>query len=94
MLDDFFNHIKERSEVGIPGLPLTAEQTHSVCQLLEQDLPSAQGEIFGNLLRTRVSPGVDPAARIKADWLSKVARREINTAIISTEDAVFLLGPM
>lgn len=94
MLDAYFNHVEERRELGIPGLPLTAEQTYIVCQLLERELPSAQGEIYGNLLRTRVSPGVDPAARIKAEWLAKVARSEINTTVISSEDAVFLLGTM
>ncbi len=94
MLDAYFSHVEERSVLGIPPLPLTAEQTQAVCRLLEEDLPSAQGEFYGNLLRTRIAPGVDPAARIKADWLAKVARSEIGTSVISSEDAVFLLGTM
>ncbi len=94
MLDAYFKHVEERGVLGVPPLPLTATQTQDVCQLLEADLPSAQGEYYGNLLRTRVSPGVDPAARIKAGWLAKIARDESRSPVISSEDAVFLLGTM
>jgi len=93
MLDAYFAHEKERKRMGIPPLPLSPEQTEEVCRLLEEP-PAGSGEQLLELLSQRVPPGVDPAAGIKARWLSCVARGEVSSPVVSREKAVFLLGTM
>ncbi len=93
MLESYFKQESERKELGIPPLPLNPEQTAEVCQLLEKP-PKGQEELLSDLIESRVSPGVDPAAGVKAEWLTKVARGEISSPLISKKKAVFLLGTM
>ncbi|RLE00767.1 MAG: aconitate hydratase B, partial [Candidatus Aminicenantes bacterium] len=93
MLESYFQHVKEREALGIPPLPLTPEWTAEVCQLLENP-PAGQEEMLLDLLKNRVAPGVDPASKVKAEWLTKIANKEKSSPIISPPEAVFLLGTM
>ncbi len=93
MLDSYFKQEAERRKQGIPPLPLTPEETSEVCRLLE-DPPTGQEEILFNLLKNRISPGVDPAAKVKAEWLARVARGQVSSPLVSRKKAVFLLGTM
>jgi aconitate hydratase 2/2-methylisocitrate dehydratase len=93
MLQSYFQHEKERQQQGIPPLPLSPELTEQVCQLLENP-PGGQEELLLGLLKNRVSPGVDPAAKVKAAWLTKIAKSEITSPVISRRDAVSMLGTM
>ena len=93
MLDSYFKQENERKAQGIPPLPLNPDETADVCKLLESP-PKGQEEQLVNLLKNRVAPGVDPAAKVKAAWLAKVVRGEIASPVISRMDAVFLLGTM
>jgi len=93
MIDSYFKQEAERRKQGIPPLPLTPEETAEVCRLLENP-PAGQEELLFDLLKNRVSPGVDPAAKVKAEWLAKVARGQISSPLVSKKEAVFLLGTM
>jgi len=93
MLDSYLENEAERQKLKIPALPLSPEQTVEVCQLLENP-PAGKGEFLLNLLKNRVSPGVDPAAKVKAEWLAKVGRGEVRSSALSGKEAVFLLGTM
>jgi aconitate hydratase 2/2-methylisocitrate dehydratase len=93
MLKTYFKHEAERQKQGIPPLPLNPEETEEVCRLLENP-PAGQEELLLNLLKNRVSPGVDPSAKVKAAWLTKVAKGEISSGVLSKTEAVFLLGTM
>ena len=93
MLDGYFRHEAERREQGIPPRPLSPEQTARVCRYLE-DPAAGQVTLLMALLRDRVSPGVDPAAQVKAQWLAEVARGRIQSPIVSRIEAVSLLGTM
>ncbi len=93
MLDDYFNHVEERRQLGIPPLPLTPEQTAETCRLLEEP-PSGKDALLLELVRERVAPGVDPAAKVKAEWLDGVARRQTASPVVTPQDAVSLLGTM
>jgi aconitate hydratase 2/2-methylisocitrate dehydratase len=93
MLESYFAHEKQRRAQGIPPLPLNPEQTQEVCRLLENP-PQGQEELLYGLLSQRIPPGVDPAAKVKADWLAKVTSGEVASPQISREKAVFLLGTM
>jgi aconitate hydratase 2/2-methylisocitrate dehydratase len=93
MLETYFKHEAERQKQDIPPLPLNPEEAEEVCRLLENP-PAGQEELLLNLLKNRVSPGVDPSAEVKAAWLTKVARGEISSRVLSKTEAVFLLGTM
>ncbi len=93
MLEQYLKHAKEREEMGIPPLPLTPEQTEELTKLLENP-GNNDKEFLKSLLTDRVSPGVDPAAKVKAEWLYKVAKGEVSSPVISEEEAVKLLGTM
>ena len=84
----------ERQAQGIPALPLTAEQAASVCAQLEQPANVADSATLLELLRERVSPGVDPAAKVKAEWLGAIAHGEHTSPLVSPVEAIRLLGTM
>ena len=60
LLKDYANHVVDRATKGIPPLPLNAEQTNCVTQLLEQQ-NKYESEYLLDLLINRVPPGVDEA---------------------------------
>lgn len=93
MLERYFEHEKERQKQGIPPLPLNPDQTTEICRILEKP-PAAEEQLYLNLLKNRVASGVDPAAKIKAAWLDKIAKQELTSPVVSPQDAVSLLGTM
>ena len=93
MLEQYRKHVAERAQLGIPPLPLDAKQTSELCELLKNP-PKGQEEILLHLLSDRVSPGVDPAAYVKAGFLSAIAKKEITSPLVSRIEAVQLLGTM
>ena len=93
MLEAYRKHAAEREALGIPALPLTAEQTSELCEILKNP-PEAEQEELLALLRDRVPPGVDDAAYVKAGFLTAVAKGEIECPVISATEAVRLLGTM
>ena len=92
MLEDYKKHCKEREEMGIPPLPLDAEQTAAVINLLKND--HDENELLLFLLKERVPAGVDDAAYVKAGFLSDLTKGETESPYISKEDAVAILGTM
>ena len=90
MLAAYRRHVAERNEMQVPPLPLNAEQTREVCRLL---LESEDAELL-DLLVHRVSPGVDPAAEVKAAFLFDIATGLKTAPLIPPESAVPLLGSM
>jgi len=93
MLEAYWQKEKERQALGIPAPPLTPEETAEVCAALENPPPGLEEKLL-DLLRKKVAPGVDPAAKVKADWLAKIARGQKKSPLISPVEAVELLGTM
>ncbi|MEO1340714.1 MAG: bifunctional aconitate hydratase 2/2-methylisocitrate dehydratase [Cyanobacteria bacterium J06635_13] len=93
MLEEYRKQAAARAELGIPALPLTAQQTSELCEILKNPPATEQEELLA-LLRDRVPPGVDDAAYVKAGFLTGVAKGEIDCPVISATDAVKLLGTM
>ncbi|MBG1259079.1 bifunctional aconitate hydratase 2/2-methylisocitrate dehydratase [Nostoc commune] len=93
MLESYRKHVAERAALGIPPLPLDAKQTSELCELLKNP-PKGQEDILLHLLSDRVSPGVDPAAYVKAGFLTAIAKKEITSPLVSRIEAVQLLGTM
>jgi aconitate hydratase 2/2-methylisocitrate dehydratase len=93
MLESYFKHETERQKQGIPPLSLSPEDTAEVCALLEKP-PEGKEELLLNLLTSRIAPGVDPAAKVKAEWLAQIAKGKSLSPLVSRDKAVFLLGTM
>ncbi|MDJ0597106.1 MAG: bifunctional aconitate hydratase 2/2-methylisocitrate dehydratase [Pleurocapsa sp. MO_226.B13] len=93
MLEEYKKQAAEREALGIPPLPLTAQQTSQLCEILKNPPEENKGELL-QLLRDRVPPGVDDAAYVKAGFLTAVAKGEIKCPVISPQGAVDLLGTM
>ncbi|MBD1911952.1 MULTISPECIES: bifunctional aconitate hydratase 2/2-methylisocitrate dehydratase [unclassified Leptolyngbya] len=93
MLEAYRKHEEERAALGIPPLPLSAEQTSELCELLKAP-PAGEEEFLLSLLRDRIPPGVDQAAYVKAGFLTAIAHGETTSPLISPKEAVELLGTM
>jgi len=93
MLEAYRNHVAERAALGIPPLPLSAEQTSELCELLKQP-PAGEEAFLVSLLRDRIPPGVDQAAYVKAGFLTAIAKGETTSPLISPQYATELLGTM
>ena len=93
MLEAYRQHVAERAALGIPPLPLSAEQTEALVGLLLNP-PKGEEQALVDLITYRVPAGVDDAAKIKAEFLDKVAKGTVACALISREKAAELLGTM
>ncbi|MEG3788991.1 bifunctional aconitate hydratase 2/2-methylisocitrate dehydratase [Lysobacter sp. CCNWLW3] len=93
MLSSYRQHVAERAALGIPPLPLTAQQTAEVIELLKNP-PAGEGEFLLDLITHRVPAGVDDAAKVKASYLAAVAFGTERNALIGRERATELLGTM
>ncbi|MEP4485015.1 MAG: bifunctional aconitate hydratase 2/2-methylisocitrate dehydratase [Halioglobus sp.] len=93
MLEAYRQHVAERAQQNIPPKPLSAEQTAGLIELIKNP-PAGEGDFLLELLSTRVPPGVDEAAYVKAGFLSAIAKSEAPSELIDPEAAVKLLGDM
>jgi aconitate hydratase 2/2-methylisocitrate dehydratase len=93
MLDTYRQQVAERAALGIPPLPLTAEQTAQLCELLQAP-PAGEEAALVEMLSDRVPPGVDQAAYVKAGFLTAIAKGESTSPLITPLQAVELLGTM
>ena len=93
MLEAYRQHIAERASQGIPPLPLTKQQTEELVALLKNP-PKGEETVLVDLITHRVPAGVDDAAKVKAEFLARVAKGEDTCALISREKATELLGTM
>ena len=92
-LQTYRAHVAERAALGIPPLPLSAKQVAEVIELLKAP-PKGEEAFLVELLSTRVPPGVDDAAKVKASFLAAVAHGDIAVALVSKVKATELLGTM
>jgi aconitate hydratase 2 / 2-methylisocitrate dehydratase len=93
MLQAYRAHVAERAALGIPPLPLSAQQTAELIELLKN--PSKGEEaVLVDLITHRVPAGVDDAAKVKASYLAAVAHGTEKCALISRARATELLGTM
>ncbi|RLA76871.1 MAG: aconitate hydratase B, partial [Epsilonproteobacteria bacterium] len=89
-IEDYKAHVAERETLGVPPLPLSAEQTAELIELIKVDCT----EELLDLLTNRVAPGVDDSAYVKAAFLNDVAAENITISAITPEQAVAMLGMM
>jgi aconitate hydratase 2/2-methylisocitrate dehydratase len=94
MLQAYRAHVAERAALGIPPLPLSAEQTADLIELIKAPPAGESEQELLDLLTYRVPPGVDDAAKVKASFLSAVAHGDFAVPSLSRERATELLGTM
>jgi len=93
MLTAYRDHVTERAALGLPPLPLSAEQTAALVELLKA--PVAGDEtLLVDLLRNCTPAGVDQAAYVKAAFLADIANGRATSPLISPAKAIELLGTM
>ena len=92
MLQDYKKHCEERKEQGIPPLPLSAQQTSDLVELLKSE--HEESELLLELLKERIPAGVDQAAYVKAGFLADISTGETSSPYISKKEAVMILGTM
>lgn len=93
MIEAYLMQEAERKALGIPALPLTPEQAAELGKLLLNP-PAGKEEFLLHLLKDRVSPGVDPAAEVKAALLAEIVKGTKKSPLVSKVDAVRILGTM
>ncbi|MCD6526042.1 MAG: bifunctional aconitate hydratase 2/2-methylisocitrate dehydratase [Desulfuromonas sp.] len=93
MIEAYLQHEAERNAQGIPALPLNPEQAKGLCELLVNP-PAGNDAFLLNLLKERISPGVDPAAEVKAAFLDQIVKGEVSSPLVNKVEAVQILGTM
>ena len=92
MLESYKKHVKERAEQNIPPLPLDAEQTSNLVDLLKSEHEESEMLLF--LLKERVPAGVDQSAYVKAAFLADITTGNTSSPYINKTEAVEILGTM
>lgn len=93
MIEEYQNEAENRNRQGLPPLPLDQQQMAALCDLLQHPAPGSESLLL-ELIENRVPPGVDPAAKVKADFLASIAVRKTQSPLIDVEKAIILLGMM
>jgi aconitate hydratase 2/2-methylisocitrate dehydratase len=91
-------HVDERNQeaggLGVAPKPLSADQTSQLISELKSTKDGAVATQLLELLSSRVPPGVDEAAYVKAGYLSAVAKGTESCPFLTRETAVEWLGSM
>ena len=93
MIETYRKEAEERAKQGIPPLPLNPEQTAGLCKLLQKP-PKGEENFLLTLLKERVSPGVDPAAKVKAEFLAGIVSGKVKSPLVAPKEAIAILGTM
>jgi len=93
LLESYKKHVAERAEMGIVPIPLDADQTAALVELLKSP-PSGEESLLLDLISNRVPAGVDQAAYVKAGFLTAIMRGETTSPVIDPVKAIELLGLM
>lgn len=93
MLESYRQHVAERAALGIPPLPLSAQQTADLVLLLKNP-PAGEEEFLLDLVTNRVPAGVDDAAKVKSAFLAAIVNGSDTCKLIDRKKATFLLGTM
>ena len=92
MLNEYKAHVDERAEQNIPPLPLDADQTAKLVDLLKSE--HEESDFLIHLLKERVPAGVDQSAYVKAAFLADITTGKTKSPYINEVEAVKILGTM
>ena len=92
-LKSYFENAAAREAQGVEPLPVTADEARELTSLLVNP-PEGADAVLLHLLKDRIPPGVDEAAKVKAEFLAEIAMGRQSSPLVSPEEAVNLLGTM
>ena len=92
MLESYKKHVQERADLNIPPLPLDAEQTSQLVELLKSE--HSESDFLLHLFKERIPAGVDQAAYVKAAFLADITEGNTSSPFINKIEAVEILGTM
>ena len=92
MLNEYKAHVDERAEQNIPPLPLDADQTAKLVDLLKSE--HEESDFLIHLLKERVPAGVDQSAYVKAAFLADITTGKTKSPYLNKVEAVEILGTM
>ncbi|MCD6173122.1 MAG: aconitate hydratase B, partial [Sulfurimonas sp.] len=92
-IEDYKAHTKERAELNVPALALTAEQTAELVELLKADKIEEESYLM-DLLKNKIPAGVDDAAYVKAAFLNAIVHEDAHSHAIDRIEAIKILGSM
>lgn len=88
--DAYDAHVKERAKQGPPAWPLDPKQAQCLMELLQKP-PADLGDFLVDLLSNRLSPSVDDAAYVKANFLNDIVKGATSSPLVSKAKALELL---
>src|SRR3546814_17311004 len=90
MLESYRQHAAERAASGIPPLPLAAQQTADLIDLLKAP-PAGEESFLVDLFTHRVPAGVAHSAKGKASYLAAIALGQENSSTLHSQHATEFL---
>ncbi len=93
LIEDYKAHTKERAELGVPPLALTAEQVAQLVELLKAS-PIVEQDYVMDLFENKIPAGVDDAAYVKAAFLNDILSGSVSCDAINKTKACEILGKM
>ncbi len=93
LIEEYKAHATERAALGVPPLPLTAEQVAGVVELLKAS-PIADQAYAIDMFENKVPAGVDDAAYVKAAFLNDIVQGDAKCDAIDAVKACQILGKM
>jgi len=93
LIEEYKAHTAEREKLGIPPLPLTAQQTADLVELLKAS-PVADADYAMEMFTQKVPAGVDDAAYVKAAFLNDILEGKTTSEVINKLKAIEILGMM
>eukprot|EP00960_Hanusia_phi_P058705 763959-Hanusia_phi.AAC.3 len=83
MKEEYEKHVAERAAQGVVPKPLSPQLCSALVEQLKNP-PKGEEEYLLNLLKTRVPPGVDEAAYVKASFLTSIVKGMLAIEILGT----------
>ncbi|MDQ1325803.1 MAG: aconitate hydratase 2 / 2-methylisocitrate dehydratase [Campylobacterota bacterium] len=93
LIEEYKAHTAEREKLGVPPLPLTAEQAAELVELLKADKLEEEAYLL-DLIENKIPAGVDDAAYVKAAFLNAVIQDDVVCHAINKVYAIKILGKM
>ena len=93
LIEDYKAHTEERATLGVPPLPLTAQQTAELIELLKAS-PLIDADYAAEMFENQVPAGVDDAAYVKAAFLNDIVQGNVTSEVLDKTKAIEILGMM
>ncbi len=93
VLQLYQDHVIKRKKLGIPPLPLNARQVKELAPYVF-DPPEGCNDYILDILKNNIPSGVDPAALEKSKILRQIALSQKRSSLLSSHQAVTILGMM